>query len=146
MLNLGTVVYMFTRPQRALYFPHRQPDKSQQHIPRCRLRHENEGVTTTHIAGMSTKERRKGRDDTMILSSYFFFAAFSADLVTVGANDQLDILEMITDIITFPRLLSLINRLDNTDSNRLPHVTDSETTKRRIFIVALDTHGLEGIL
>lgn len=32
--------------------------------------------------------------------------------------------------------------LDDTDGNGLPHVTDGETTKRRILVVGLNTHGL----
>lgn len=42
------------------------------------------------------------------------------------------------------RLVSLVNRLDDADGNSLPHVTDSEATERRIFIVGLNTHGLRG--
>jgi hypothetical protein len=38
--------------------------------------------------------------------------------------------------------LGLLHRLDNADGNSLSHVTDGETTKGRIFIVALNAHGL----
>ena len=39
-------------------------------------------------------------------------------------------------------LVRLLNRLDDTDSNSLSHVTDSETTKRRIVSEGLNTHRL----
>jgi hypothetical protein len=39
-------------------------------------------------------------------------------------------------------LLSLGNRLDDTDSNGLSHVTDGETTKRWVVGEGLNTHGL----
>lgn len=41
---------------------------------------------------------------------------------------------------TLAALLSLIDTLDDTDSNGLPHVTDSEATKRRVLRVALNAH------
>lgn len=39
-------------------------------------------------------------------------------------------------------LVSLVNRLDDTNSNRLPHVTNGETTERGILVVGFHTHGL----
>jgi len=39
---------------------------------------------------------------------------------------------------------SFLYRLDDTNSNRLPHVTDGETTKRWEFVEGLDTHWLGG--
>lgn len=41
-------------------------------------------------------------------------------------------------------LVGLDNGLDDTDSNGLTHVTDSETTKRRVVSEGLNTHGLGG--
>jgi hypothetical protein len=41
-------------------------------------------------------------------------------------------------------LVSLIHRLDDTDRDRLPHVTDGEATKWRVFGERLDAHGLRG--
>jgi len=38
--------------------------------------------------------------------------------------------------------IGLLDTLDDTDSDRLPHVTDSEASKRRVFGVSLDAHGL----
>jgi hypothetical protein len=38
--------------------------------------------------------------------------------------------------------VSLLNRLDDTDGNSLPHVTDGETTKWWVLVVALHTHWL----
>jgi len=38
--------------------------------------------------------------------------------------------------------IGLLHRLDDTDGDGLSHVTDSETTKGRVFIVALNAHGL----
>jgi len=37
-------------------------------------------------------------------------------------------------------LLRLLDGLDDTNSNGLPHITDGETTKRRILVVGLNTH------
>ena len=39
-------------------------------------------------------------------------------------------------------LVGLLHRFDNTDSDRLPHITNGEPTKRRIFSERLNTHGL----
>merc|ERR550525_994533 len=39
-------------------------------------------------------------------------------------------------------LLNLLNRLDNTNSDSLPHVPNSEPTKRRVLLKRLDAHGL----
>ena len=41
-------------------------------------------------------------------------------------------------------LFGLVNRLDDTDSNSLSHVTDGETTERWVFVVGFNTHGLRG--
>lgn len=41
-------------------------------------------------------------------------------------------------------LVGLGDRLDDTDSNGLTHVTDSETTERRVVSESLDAHGLGG--
>lgn len=41
-------------------------------------------------------------------------------------------------------LVGLVHRFDNTDSDRLPHITNGEATKRRIFSERLNTHGLRG--
>lgn len=40
------------------------------------------------------------------------------------------------------RLISLLDRLDDTDSNGLPHVTYGETTERWVLVVSFNTHGL----
>jgi hypothetical protein len=39
-------------------------------------------------------------------------------------------------------LLGLLDGLDDTDSNGLPHITDGETTKRRVLVVASTHMGL----
>jgi hypothetical protein len=39
-------------------------------------------------------------------------------------------------------LVNLLDGLDDTDSDGLTHVTDGETTKRRIVSVGLNAHGL----
>ena len=39
-------------------------------------------------------------------------------------------------------LVSLDDRLDDTDSNSLPHITNGETTKGRVLVVRLNTHRL----
>ncbi len=41
-------------------------------------------------------------------------------------------------------LVGLVHRFDNTDSDRLPHITNGEATKRRILSERLNTHGLRG--
>ena len=38
-------------------------------------------------------------------------------------------------------LVGLLNGLDDTDGDGLPHVTDGETTERRILVVRLDALG-----
>ena len=42
------------------------------------------------------------------------------------------------------RLVGLLDGLDDADGDRLPHVTDSETTKRGVLVVRLHAHGLAG--
>lgn len=42
------------------------------------------------------------------------------------------------------RLVSLVDRLDDTNSNSLSHVTDGKATQRWVFVVGLDTHRLRG--
>jgi hypothetical protein len=41
-------------------------------------------------------------------------------------------------------LVNLLDGLDDTDSDGLTHITDSETTKRRIVSISFNTHGLGG--
>jgi hypothetical protein len=41
--------------------------------------------------------------------------------------------------LTLATLLSLVNTLDDADCDSLSHVTNGETTKRRVFSVGLDT-------
>lgn len=36
-------------------------------------------------------------------------------------------------------LVGLLDGLDDTDGNGLPHVTDGETTERRVLVVRLNT-------
>ena len=45
---------------------------------------------------------------------------------------------------TFATFLSLLNRLNDTNSNSLSHVTDGETTKRWVLRIRLHTHWLAG--
>lgn len=40
--------------------------------------------------------------------------------------------------------IGLLDRLDDTDGNGLPHVSDGESTKRRVLVVRLDAHRLGG--
>ena len=40
------------------------------------------------------------------------------------------------------RLVRLLHGLDDADGNRLPHVTDGETTKRGVLVVRLHAHRL----
>lgn len=46
--------------------------------------------------------------------------------------------------LTLATLLSLLDGLDDANGNSLPHITNGETTERRVLIVGLDTHGLAG--
>jgi hypothetical protein len=39
-------------------------------------------------------------------------------------------------------LVGLLYGFDDTDSDRLPHVTDGEATERWVFVISLNTHGL----
>ena len=39
-------------------------------------------------------------------------------------------------------LVGLLDALDDTDGNGLPHVTDGETTEGRVLVVGLNTHWL----
>jgi hypothetical protein len=41
-------------------------------------------------------------------------------------------------------LLGLLHRFDNSNSDRLSHITDGEATERWIFSERLNTHGLRG--
>ena len=50
------------------------------------------------------------------------------------------LLRRLGDLAT--RLVGLLDRLDDADGDGLTHVTDGETTKRRVLVVGLDTHGL----
>jgi len=66
--------------------------------------------------------------------------AFSADFVTEGKYINISHGERTSDPHTLAsRLVGLLDGLDDTDSHGLPHVTDGETTKRRILVVRLDT-------
>ena len=41
-------------------------------------------------------------------------------------------------------LVGLVDGLDDTDGNSLPHITDGETTKRGVLVVRLNAHRLAG--
>ena len=67
--------------------------------------------------------------------------AFSADFVT---KDSKNISRQeawgIHFVLTLStRLVGLIDGFDNTNSDSLPHVTDGETTKGRIFVIRFNT-------
>jgi hypothetical protein len=69
--------------------------------------------------------------------------AFSAALVTGNFVRQQE--EQVQGKVpTLATLLGLLDRLDDTDGNGLPHITNGETTERRILVVALNAHGLAG--
>ena len=74
---------------------------------------------------------------------YFFLVAFSAALVTENSVRKREKRGR-GKVRTLATLLSLLDGLDDTDSNGLPHITDGETTERWVLVVALDTHGLAG--
>jgi hypothetical protein len=40
--------------------------------------------------------------------------------------------------------VGLLDGLDDSDGNGLPHVSDGESSKGRVLVVRLDTHGLGG--
>lgn len=54
-----------------------------------------------------------------------------------GNNDESTIrIEVVEVLLTFSNgLVGLVDRLDNSDGNSLPHVTDGETTERSILAV-----------
>ena len=79
--------------------------------------------------------------------SYFFLEAFSAALVTMveGSVSMSQGCPMQVTVHTLATgLVGLLHRFDNTDSNRLSHVTDGEATKWRVLSERLNTHGLRG--
>lgn len=45
----------------------------------------------------------------------------------------------LTTLTLATSLLGLVDGLDDADSDGLPHVTDSETTERRVLVVRLNT-------
>jgi hypothetical protein len=69
-------------------------------------------------------------------------AAFSADFVTENPLNMIGQVNL-RKLTLASSLLSLLDGLDDTDGNSLPHVTNGETTKRRVFIVGFNT--LKGI-
>jgi hypothetical protein len=91
------------------------------------------------------KERQKTRRDNENVTRnlhlvYFFLEAFSADFVTKKRSNSIQGQKIGTVVLTFAgRLLSLVDAFDDADGNSLSHVTDGETTKRRVLIVGLNT-------
>ena len=74
-------------------------------------------------------------------SSYFFLAAFSAAFVTVeNIKKSNDYKWNEHTLSTLP--VGLLHRLDDTNSNSLPHVTDGKPTKGWVLIVRFHTHWL----
>lgn len=67
-------------------------------------------------------------------------ALFSADFVTKKRYNSTQRQKIETMVLAFAAtLLSLLNRFDDADGNSLSHVTDSETTKRRVLVVGFNT-------
>jgi len=60
---------------------------------------------------------------------------------TTGGN-RLFLASLLGSLGDLAGLVDLLDLLDDTDSNSLSHVTDGETTKRRIVSESLHTHGL----
>jgi len=60
---------------------------------------------------------------------------------TSGEN-RLFLARLLGSLGDFAGLVDLLDLLDDTDSNSLSHVTDGETTKRRIVSESLNTHRL----
>jgi hypothetical protein len=104
-------------------------------------------MTRNRVQDMSTnmKERQKKRRDNENVTRnlhlvYFFLVAFSADFVTKKRVNSTQEQIIGTVILTFAgSLLSLVNRFNDADGNSLSHVTDGETTKRRVLVVGLNT-------
>jgi hypothetical protein len=78
------------------------------------------------------KDERAER--VMYIYIYFFLVAFSADFVTVKIRFSSSITGKQTEL-TLAAFLGLLHRLNDTNSNGLPHVTDCETTKRWVLRV-----------
>jgi hypothetical protein len=74
---------------------------------------------------------------------YFFLVAFSAALVT-GSFIRQRKLRVQKKGLTLSTLLRFIDRFDDPNGNGLPHITNGETTKRGVLIVALYTHRFAG--
>jgi hypothetical protein len=66
-------------------------------------------------------------------------AAFSADFVTAGKDDQQCPHKGHYLLTLASSLLGFVDGLDDTNSNSLSHVTNGKTTKRRILGIGLDT-------
>jgi hypothetical protein len=90
------------------------------------------------LARRVEKEKRcvkdKRAERVMYIYIYFFLVAFSADFVTVKRHFSSSTTGKQTEL-TLAGFLGLIHRLNDTDSNSLPHVTDGETTKRWVLRV-----------
>ena len=87
------------------------------------------------------KTRRDNENVTRNLHLvYFFLAAFSADFVTKKRANSTQGQKIGTVVLTFAGcFLSLVDGFDDPNGNSLSHVTDGETTKRRVLVVGLNT-------
>ena len=83
------------------------------------------------------KKIETGKDTRGFYIYYFFLPAFSADFVT-----EMDGLRNLgranVRVLTLSsRLFGLVDGFDDTNGNGLSHVTDGETTERRVLVVRL---------
>ena len=100
--------------------------------------------TTKNWVQDDMKKKRKTRRDNENVTRnlhlvYFFLAAFSADFVTKKRNNSIQHQKVGTVLLTLAAcLISLLDRFNDTNGNSLSHVTDGETTKRRVLVVGLN--------
>ena len=78
------------------------------------------------------------------MSTYFFLLAFSAALVAFPATSLGVVACREKLFIRVEHSARIINHLDDTDSNSLPHVPNGEPSKGRVVGEGLHAHGLAG--
>ena len=94
------------------------------------------------VGDIEASKTKKGISD-IGLAPVYSLVAFSAALVTkkvVGQRAR----QVWRKSLTLAILLGLLDGLDDTDGNGLPHISDGKTAKRRVLVVGLNTHGLAG--
>ena len=90
------------------------------------------------------EERRTQPNDTAILHLFIssWLPSPQTSLLHMGSASA-EVRQVKGSRLTLSsRLVGLLDGLDDTDGNSLPHVAHGETTKGWVLVVALNTHGL----